>query len=103
MKFLQSIDNQKLVVVFCVIPIAAKWDYNGQRNQNDVSYEEFRGVVRRVADTGLCELLETAGWFSEADVNDVSIMTDGVHLAPAGHRKYKDQLMRSLSAYGLLY
>lgn len=98
-QFLEAIDTEKLVTVFCVVPIAAKWDYNGRLNANGSTYEAFREIVRELGDTGLCNLIETADWFSEEDISNPDIVTDGVHLAPGGHRKYKDLLIRDLSTH----
>jgi lysophospholipase L1-like esterase len=98
-KFLKAIDRERLVVVFCVVPIAAKWDYNGRQNANGVAYEQYREIVRKIAKTGLCDLIETSDWFTEEDVKNPSIMTDGVHLAQAGHRKYKDRLIQEMMKY----
>lgn len=98
-QFLEAIDRAKLVIVFCVAPIPAKWDYNGRRNANDATYEVFREAVRRVSETGLCNLVETSDWFTENDVFDPTIMTDGVHLTAGGHRRYKDRLIQAVDQY----
>lgn len=98
-EFLEDIDTEKLVLVFCVVPIPAKWDYNGRQNARGMTYEAFRDIVREVAETGLCNVIETSDWFTEEDVHDPAMMTDGVHLAPAGHRRYKDRLIRALGEY----
>jgi hypothetical protein len=98
-RFLEAIDAEKLVSIFCVVPIAAKWDYDGRQNANGMTYEAFRDVVRKVAGTGLCNLVETSGWFTKEEVYDPLIMPDGVHLAAGGHRRYKDRLIQELSKY----
>lgn len=98
-RFLKAIDTEKQVSLFCVVPIAAKWDYNGRQNANGMTYEALRDVVRKVAQTSLCHLVETAGWFTEEDVYDPNIMSDGVHLGADGHRIYKDRLIQDLSKY----
>lgn len=98
-RFLKTIDREKLVVVFCVVPVPAKWDYNGHKNANGITYEAFRETVRKVGETRLCNLIETSDWFTEKDIYDRSIMTDGVHLAAGGHRRYKDRLIHELAKY----
>lgn len=98
-RFLEAIDTEKLVSIFCIIPIAAKWDYDGRRNANGMTYEGLRDVVRKVAGTGLCNLVETSDWFTKEDVYDPFMMTDGVHLTAGGHRRYKDRLIQELSKY----
>jgi hypothetical protein len=99
-RFLESIDRpNNSVSVFCVVPVAAMWDYVDLRNSNDVTYEAFRDVVRRVAGTGLCNIVETTDWFTQDDVSDPLIMTNGLHLAVGGHRKFKDHLMRDMGKY----
>lgn len=99
-RFLKSIDNpDKRVSLFCVVPVAAKWDYEGRTNANGMTYEELRAAVRKVAGTGLCHLVETSGWFTKEDVYNPLIMPDGLHLAAGGHRIYKDRLILELSKY----
>jgi hypothetical protein len=99
-RFLQSIDDtDNEVSVFCVVPVAAKWDYNGRKNDLGMTYDAWRDVVRKVASTGLCHLVETTGWFTEEDVFNPLIMSDGLHFAAGGHRIYKDHLIQALSLY----
>jgi hypothetical protein len=99
-RFLEAIDRgNNAVSVFCILPIAATWDYDGHQNANGMTYEALRGVVRKIAGTGLCNLVDTTGWFSKEDVNDPLIMPDGLHLAAGGHRIYKDRLMQELRKY----
>jgi len=99
-RFLESIDSAgQRVSVFCVVPVAAKWDYDGHKNANGMTYEALRVVVRNLAGTGLCHLIETSGWFTKEDVYDPLIMPDGLHLAAGGHRIYKDRLIQELSKY----
>lgn len=99
-RFLSAIDRgDHEVAVFCIVPIAAKWDYDGHQNANGMTYDDLRNLVRKVAGTGLCNLVETAGWFSKGDVKDPLIMPDGIHLAAGGHRIYKDRLMQELRKY----
>lgn len=98
-RFLEAIDTGDRVSVFCVVPVAAKWDYNGYKNANGMTYEGWRMVVRDIAETGLCDLIETSGWFSEDNVYDLLIMWDGLHLGADGHRVYKDRLMQELSKH----
>ncbi len=99
-RFLESIDDtDNMVSVFCVVPVAAKWDYDGSQNANGMTYEGLRDVVRKVAETGLCHQVETAGWFTKENVYDPLIMPDGLHLAAGGHRIYKDRLIHELSTF----
>lgn len=96
-RFLESIDRPNdSVSVFCVVPIAAMWDFAATKNSNDVPYEAFRDVVRKIAGTGLCNLVETSGWFGTNDVSDPLVMIDGIHLAAGGHRRFKDHLIQAL-------
>lgn len=98
-RFLSAIEKSDVVSVFCVVPVAAKWDYEGKKNANGVTYGELREVVRGVAKTGLCNLIETSDWFTREDVYDLNIMSDGLHLAAGGHRIYKDRLIEELGKY----
>jgi lysophospholipase L1-like esterase len=99
-QFLESISRPNdSVSVFCIVPVPATWDYNSVKNSNDMSYEAFRDIVRNVAGTGLCNLVETSDWFTEEDVHDPGIMPDGVHLVAGGHRRFKDNLMYELRNY----
>jgi len=99
-RFLQSIENtDKMVSVFCVVPVAAKWDYDGHQNAHGMTYEELRILVRKIAGTGLCKPVETSGWFTKDDVYNPLIMSDALHLAAGGHRIYKDRLLQALSKY----
>jgi lysophospholipase L1-like esterase len=99
-RFLESIIRPNdSVSVFCIVPVPAAWDYNGLNNANNVTYEAFRDVVRRVARTGLCNLVDTSGWFTEEDVQDPRIMRDGVHFAAGGHRRFKEYLIHELRKY----
>jgi hypothetical protein len=99
--FLKAIDTGPSVSLFCVVPIAAKWDYLGSKNANGMTYEELRNVVRKVAATGLCNPVETTAWFTREDVGNPLIMPDGLHLAAGGHRIYKDQLIEALKKSSL--
>lgn len=98
-RFLEAIETTDRVAVFCVVPVAAKWDYNGYKNANGMTYEALRIVVRDIAVTGLCKLIETSAWFTKDNVYDPLIMWDDLHLAAGGHRIYKDRLVQELSKY----
>jgi hypothetical protein len=98
-RFLSAIEKSDTVSVFCVVPVAAKWDYEGRKNSNGMTYGELREVVRGLAKTGLCNLIETSDWFTREDVYDLNIMSDGLHLAAGGHRIYKDRLIEELGKY----
>lgn len=99
-RFLESIIRPNdSVSVFCVVPVIAAWDHNDLKNSNNVTYEAFRDVVRRVARTGLCNLIETSNWFSEEDFHDPRIIPDGVHFAAGGHRIFKEHLIHELRKY----
>lgn len=98
-RFLRAIETSDQVSIFCVVPVAAKWDYEGFKNPNGETYEELRNVVRKVSRTGLCKLVETSGWFTQENVYDRTIMWDGLHLSAGGHRIYKDRLIQALGKY----
>jgi GDSL-like Lipase/Acylhydrolase family len=98
-RFLEAIDRSELVSVFCIVPVAAKWDYTGHKNKRGMTYEAYRIVVREVAETGLCNLIDTSDWFTKKNVYDPLIMSDGLHLAAGGHRIYKDRLIEELGKY----
>lgn len=99
--FIDEINDEGLqnVYVFCVSPIASRWDFDHRVNNLNESYADVRNAVRRVAATGKCELIETGDWYTESDVFDTSIFLDGLHLGPNGHRIYKDRLMEVLDTF----
>lgn len=89
-------DGNNVVDVFCIVPVLAKHDYEHPINKHGESYDDVRDTVRRVAETGLCDIVETADWFYFEDVYDAEHFPDGLHLGSAGHRKYKDGMMTAI-------
>lgn len=94
---LSSIEDRNDVIdLYCIVPIVARHDYEHPVNPHGETYDDVRETVRRVADTGLCELIETASWYDEGDIYDTLLFPDGLHMGPGAHRKYKDGLMIAL-------
>lgn len=84
------------VDTFCVVPVRARWDSEQHTNQYGAEYEEARNVVREIALSGLCELIETEDWFTDTDVFDGYTMPDGLHFGERGHLVFKNRLMEFL-------
>lgn len=100
-RFLDDIDQLGgQVVPFCIVPILAGHDISGVVNSYNESYEDVRDTVRLVAATGKCELIETGDWYDYADLDDVSMFPDRLHLGPEGQRVYKENLVEALDSWG---
>lgn len=98
-KFLESIVRRGgLVRVYCVVPIPAKWDFNGHQNNDGLSLESWREGIRGLGESGACETVDTTDWFAPSQVSDTNIYHDGLHLAPGGHRIFKNRLMEAVGS-----
>lgn len=91
---LQSINLGKLDKVrrFCMLPTAAIHDYL-HTVRGETSYEDVRDIVRSVANTGLCELIDTSDWFDQDDVNYPEMMPDGLHWSARAHEVVAQRLL----------
>lgn len=76
--------------VFCAVPLRASYKFEVEHiNPFGYGYEAYRQVVRDIAATGLCTLVETDGWFTEEEAEVGSVwLPDGLHLSGAGHSRY---------------
>lgn len=88
--------NPLPTTVYCLVPISARWDYNGKVNASNLPYEDIRMIVRGLAKEGLCQLIETRDWYTEQHVMGTTAMPDGLHLNGKGHQIFSDNLMESL-------
>lgn len=76
--------------VFCAVPLRASYKFEVEHiNPFGYGYEAYRQVVRDIAATGLCTLVETDTWFTEEEAEVGSVwLPDGLHLSGAGHSRY---------------
>lgn len=93
---LSQIIQSEAVEVFCMVPVASRWDSTHKLNEHGDSYEDVRNTVRDMASTGLCTLVETRDWFTEADVWDRYIMPDGLHFGGRAHLVYANRLLDAI-------
>ena len=91
--------NSLPVTTYCVVPLPARWDYNGKRNTSNLHYEDIRVIVRELAESGLCRLIETRHWYTEQQVKNGSTMPDALHLSGEGHAIFTKNLMDKLTSY----
>ena len=76
--------------VYCAVPLRASTKFeDSHRSQEGYAYEDYRQVVRDLAEEGRCRLVDTYVWFSydEAQAGSV-LMPDGLHLSGDGHSRY---------------
>jgi hypothetical protein len=90
--------NSLPVTTYCVVPLPARWDYNGKRNTSNLQYEDIRVIVRKLAGLGLCRLIETRHWYTEKQINKGSAMPDALHLSGEGHAIFTKNLMDELTS-----
>ncbi len=96
--FLDRIEPAPAQKIFCVTPLMSGFDDRQHDSVETASLEDYRQVVRDIAGTGHCALVDTSGWFDAADVHDGCSMPDTLHLGPEGHARYAEKLLEQIRA-----
>lgn len=83
--------------IYCVTMPLNGFEFTYPTNGGGATLNDFRTTIIAAANYGLCELVDTASWFSLAQVYDGLTMPDTLHLGPAGHTLYKQKLLETIT------
>lgn len=75
---------------YCVVPTRASYKLEVLfTNSEGYSLEDYRQVVRDIASSGACTLVDADLWFTDDEVQPGSAyMPDGLHMSGLGHQRY---------------
>jgi lysophospholipase L1-like esterase len=95
---LSRIDRIAKQTIFCATPLVSGFDYDHRISSEGATYEDYRQVVRDIAEEGQCTLVETSQWFTSTEIYDEYHMPDTLHLSKDGHIHYTNHLLETIRA-----